>query len=253
MQKTTSERGHFPTATAMEHRLRLFQATRRPKNVEQTIISPWGKVRTKGRLGQAHADVFEAMCFDRETAAQMQDGGVKLLIDPAKIRRRAGQTSGSTFQGIVDDLQQTLIEIVEPVEMACQGQLLGHIDKARRRDGSYVTARNPLGGERHLWKVEIGKAFLRLVEADIWIGYDPAPIAALGHGISQAIVRHIHTHRNEPVGGWKLDGLIETVAGKVAYQAKKDRRREIRADAEGMECCGILIDGERVRVEQKPG
>ena len=50
MQKTTSK-PPFPTATALEHRLRLFQATRRPKYIDQLIVTPWGKIMVQGRLG----------------------------------------------------------------------------------------------------------------------------------------------------------------------------------------------------------
>ena len=258
MQKTTSK-PVFPTATVSEYRLRLFQATRRPKLINQLIVTPWGKVRVQGRLGQAHADVFEAICYEREVKAELEDGRIKLLVDPFKVRKRAGCASGSAFQKIKVELQTAYIEIFEPIEKACEGHLVDHIEKACRKDGSIITRKNPLtSSERHLWRVELGKAFCKLIECDIWVGYDPSILTAFEHGISQAIVRHVLTHRTMPSGGWRLDGLIQAVAGELSAHSNRHRRREIRAEAAVFKKAGIVIDGDRVfknfgSVQQTPG
>jgi hypothetical protein len=92
------------------------------------------------------------------------------------------------------------------------------------------------------------------VAGDIWLGYDPAPIAQLDRGIAQAIARHVLSHRAEPRGGWTLDGLILAVAGELDSKAMRDRRLECRKQAAQLEAVGIIIDGDRVRrVEQEPG
>jgi hypothetical protein len=260
MQMTISK-PHFPTTTAHTVRLRMFQATRRPKLHEEVIVTSWGKVRVKGRLGQQHADVFEAICYEREKRAELEDGRIKLLVDPAKVRRRSRQTSGTgldangkgtTLQRIIDDLQQVIIEIIEPAHLACQGHLIDHIDRAVRSNGTPLTRRNPLGGERALWRVEIGKAFCKLVATDIWVGYDPGPLARLRHGGSQAVARHVLTHKTQPAGGWTLDRLIRTVVGEeIGEQTLRDARRFIRADASALREIGIEIDGNRVHVDQR--
>ncbi len=248
----TGARPPMPTTTAHAIRLLLFQPTRRPEPVKgQTIETPWGKIRLWGRLGQAHADVLEAICFCREKRKDLEDGAIKLLVDPAEVRRRSRQ-DGTTLKRILLDLQQAVIEIIEPKHLACQGQLIGHIDFALRGDGSYITRQNPFGGERHLWSVTLGPVLTRLVQADVWVGYDPAPIARMRHGISQAIARHVLSHKTAPRGGWNLDGLIRAASGELNDQQLRDRRREIRADAEALAAIGVQIEGGRVsrRVEQ---
>lgn len=251
MQKTTSNDVKFPVITAHEHRLRLFQATRRPKEINKRIETPWGKVRIKGRLGQGHADVFEAICFEREARADFEDGRIKILVDPYRVRKRSNNWSGSTFGRITDDLQTALIEIIEPVKFACSGHLIDHIGKAYRRDGTMVTRLNPLDGkERPLWRVEVGKAFCTLVHKDIWIGYDPAKIATLETGIGQAITRHILTHQVMPRGGWTIDGLIQAVAGDLSSWAIKHRRSELRGEAHLLKSLGIIVAGDRIHSER---
>lgn len=243
----SKHKGHLPTTTVSAARLCIFQETRRPEMIEKLIETPRGLVRVVGKLGQAHADVFEAICFEREIKSDLEDGRIKLLVDPYKVQRRAGLSSRKQLDKITDQLEMALIEIYKPEHLSCKGHLIDHIEDAKRRDGSKLTRRNPLGGERSLWRVELGKAFCTLVERDIWLGYDPGPLTKLDRGISQAIARHVLTHKNVPAGGWKLDGLIEAVAGKLEDQQLRDRRREIRADAEKLAGgLGIVISGDRV-------
>ena len=82
--------------------------------------------------------------------------------------------------------------------------------------------------------------------------HGPADIAALQHGVSQAVARHVLSHKTKPCGGWKLDELIRTISGDLSDQRRKDRRRELRADADALAQIGILIEAERVLVEHQP-
>lgn len=238
----------FPTTTAHTTRLVLFQATRRPQPINgETITTPWGKIRLWARLGQQHADVLEAICYAREKTKVLEDGAIKLLVDPARVRRLSRQ-DGSTLQQILLDLQQAVIEIIEPRNLACQGQIVGHIDKAMRRDGTPITRPDPLSkSERALWSVTLGPVLSRLVQADIWLGYNPAPIARLRHGISQAVTRHVLSHKTQPAGGWKIDTLITSViGGAINAKAMRDRRLELRKDAAALAELGIALDGDRI-------
>jgi hypothetical protein len=197
---------------------------------------------------------MEAICYEREKKADLEDGRIKLLVDPARVRRRANITSGTQFQTILKELEQAVVEIVEPARIACSGHLIDHIDFATRSDGARITRPDPLrGGERALWRVELGKALCKLVAGDIWVGYDPSPIARLDRGISQAIARHVLSHKTAPRGGWTMDGLITTVAGPLDEYALRHRRHEIRKDAAALAALGVVIDGDRVSVQQKPG
>lgn len=244
----TFEKPAFPTTTTHSIRLCLFQPTRRPQTIKgESVVTPWGKVRIWGRLGQQHADVMDATCYEREKKADLEDGRIKLLVDPARVRRRSGQTSGERFAAVLKELEQAVIEIDAPERLACSGHLIDHIDKAVRSDGTPITRWDPLArGERGLWRVELGKAFCTLVQADVWIGYDPRPIARVRHGITQAVARHVLTHKTAPRGGWTMDGLIKAVAREIDEHAIRHRRRELRTDAAHLKEIGIIIDGDRV-------
>ena len=243
----------FPTSTVHTIRLCLFQSTRRPKMVEKIIETSFGKVRIKGRLGQAHLDVFEAICYSRERKKD-SEGRIHILVDPWAVRKISGQMSGAqfcsgtTFRRILDDLMQAIIEIIEPSHLACIGHLVDHIDTAVKSSTGEKILRNGPFGERELWTVKLGEAFCRLVQKDVWIGYDPAPIARIGHGISQHVARHILTHRNEPNGGWKLNTLIEATAGKTTSAVLRKYRERIKEDAPRMAEIGIVIEGDHLKV-----
>lgn len=244
----TQHRGHTPASTLHQGRLRIFQPTRRPVMLEEVFCTPWGKVRIKGALGQAHADGIEAIQHVGREPTLLPDGRISLLVDQAEVRRIARQDGGS-LRRVADDLMQGLVEIIEPAPLACLGHLIDHIDyRPRGADGAFIMAPNPLdGGQRHLWRVELGKALCRLLEADLWLYQDPGPIAALRHGISQAVARHVLGHKTEPRGGWILDSLIHAVAGDLADQALRNRRREVHCDADALLEVGILIEDGRVR------
>ena len=247
----------MPTATANEHRLRIFAPTRRPNAVsEKRIKTTHGEIKITGKLGQAHADLLDAICYCAEKKVCMEDGRIKLLVDPAAVRRKANITGGGQFEKMRQELRGATLQILAPAHLVCEGGLIDYIEPARRSDGSPITRHNPLTGEaRPLWRVELGKAFCKLLGNDAFQTYDPAPIAKLQHGISRAIARHVLTHARQPLGGWKLDTLIKAVAGNdLCLQAMRDRRREVRADAADMAAnIGILVERDRVHsVEQSP-
>ena len=247
MTTTLNSKSPFPTTTVHTIRLRLFQPTRRPRYLREIeIITPWGQVLATGRLGQSHADLLEAMCHAREAKARTEDGRIKLLVDPARVRRVA-RLGGEQLEKLSRELMEAVIQIKKPEELACLGHLVDHIDTAARADRTKITRYDPLTkGERNLWKVELGKAFCRLIQQDLWLGHNPALIAKLAHGITQAVARHVLTHKNQPAGGWKLDTLIHAVAGQMSPEALRHRRRELRNDASALEKIGIAIHGDRV-------
>ncbi len=88
-----------------------------------------------------------------------------------------------------------------------------------------------------------------LLEHDRCLYYDPAPIARLQHGISQAVARHILTHKNDPAGGWHVDTLIRAVCGEnINSKRMRNGRSRLREDAEKLHEVGITIDAEnRIR------
>jgi len=128
------------------------------------------------------------------------------------------------------------------------GHLVDHICEAKTHTGEGIRRHNPLGGDRPIWRVELGKALTDMLASDIWITYDPFPISLMRHGISQAITRHVLSHKNVPRGGWHMDVLIQAVSGDLTNQQMRDRRRELRSDSSNLEGFGIrLLDDDRVQ------
>lgn len=246
----------FPTTTVHQSRIRVFEPTRRPKHCQRDIATPWGTVIVTGKLGQGHADVLEAMSHDLEDWRQTDRGAIELLIDPYRLRRTAngGKVgSGTQLDAILADLMQAILDIDIPKRgLRVRGHIIDEIvdSKVTRPSHGFGKGRKQ-GEERHLSKVTLGRAFVGLVGGDLHLHYDPKPIAALQYGVSQAIARHIATHRTDPSGGWHLDTLIDAVgAGETGKLG--NRRRELRKDAEGLRGLGILIEEGRVRREGRP-
>ena len=238
----------FPTNTIHSIRLCLFQATRRPETIEKIIETSFGKVRVKGRVGQAHLDVFEAICYSRKRKKDVGER-IHILVDPWEVRKRSKQFSGSTLERLLDDLMQVIIEIIEPEHLACTGHLIDLVDKAKNEDDSLITKDGPFG-ERALWTVKLGEAFCKLVMKDIWVGWNPEAIVALDHGISQAVARHALSHKNSPAGGWKIETLIKAVAGEVSGEIQRKYKERIRHDAEKMAEIGVLVENGRVKLNK---
>jgi len=239
MKKTGDAK--YPTTTVIPARVRIFQPSQRPTARRgEWIETAWGRVRVSGRLGQRHADIYESI---RYTALDSRDvgGQTDLLIDPARVRRAIGQQySYSTLWRLLDEIMQATVEIDAP-ELHAIGHLIDSVIESKKR------VRDPLGGDRVLWVVRLGLAARALDERDLPLHYDPAPIARLQHGISQALARHVLTHKTEPQGGWTLDGLITVVAGEITEQAMRDARRRVRSDTAGLAEIGIEVEVDRVR------
>ncbi|MES9844140.1 MAG: hypothetical protein ABW131_05775 [Candidatus Sedimenticola sp. 6PFRAG5] len=150
------------------------------------------------------------------------------------------------IQKLLAELRAACVEIETPGLMRTGERIIGGlIDHVVP---SSMTRPNPLtGGNRHLWRVRLGVALVMLMERDLQIYYDPAPITRLRHGISQAVARHILTHKHVPPGGWRLDTLIGATLGTTASsQDVRNARRRLKGDAKGLHDIGIEVDGDRV-------
>jgi hypothetical protein len=113
---------------------------------------------------------------------------------------------------------------------------------------SPMTRPDPLtGGARNLWRVRLGIALVMLLEHDLSLYYDPAPIARLQHGISQAVARHVLSHKVVPTGGWYLDTVIVAVAGQASSQDMRNARRRLKEEAEDLRGIGLVLDGDRIK------
>lgn len=243
-----------PTTTCSQARVQLYQASQRPTLRDgEWIPTNFGRCRVTGRLGQRHADLVETLLFVAEKRRDISDGGVELLVDPHKLRSGLSDSrySKSQIEKLLTDLRGVTVEIDTP-ELEKNGTKIigGIIDHAIP---SIKTRKDPLtGGERNLLKVRLGIALAMLLDHDLTLFYDPRPIARLSHGISQAVARHILTHKNAPRNGWYVDTLIRAVAGDINGCAIRNARRRIKSDAEGLLKIGIEVEGDRITRIQPP-
>ncbi len=240
--------GLIPTTTCAQARVRLYQATQRPTRREgEWQVTAWGRCRVSGRLGQRHADVVEAIMHHAERVQQMSDGAVYILVDPARVRRTISDAgySGERLDALLTEILGAVIEIETEVARA-MGHIIDEVVEASS------AKRNPLsssgaGTERSMMRVRIGAVMASLLKNDLHLRYNPAPIARLEHGVSQALARHVLTHTGEPRGGWRLDGLLDAVGVSADSQSMRNARRRLRQDGAGLEALGIAIEGDRVR------
>lgn len=234
----------MPTSTALQARVMIYQPTQRPRERKgQWMNTCFGRCRVTGRLGQRHADLMESILYVAERKREVPDGGVELLVDPAKLRRTMSdhQYSLTQIEKLLAELRAATITIETPqFDFPIIGGLIDHVIP------SPMTRLDPLTrGERNLWRVRLGAALVMLLEHDLSLNYQPALITRLKHGISQAVARHVLTHKHAPVGGWHMDTLIRAVYGDdVAGQAMRDGRRRLRLDASGLASLGVEITDE---------
>lgn len=235
-----------PTSTSAQARVMLYQPSQRPQLREgDWTETSFGRCRVTGRLGQRHADVVEAVLYCAERRRDVADGGIELLVDPARIRKTLSDSrySFTQIEKLFVELRAATIRIETPkFDFPIIGGFIDHVIP------SPLTRRDPLtGGERNLWRVRLGVALVVLLQHDLSLYYDPAPIARLQHGISQAVARHVLSHKVEPTGGWYLDTLIVAVAGQTSNQAMRDARRRLKDEAEGLRKIGLLLHANRIR------
>ncbi len=238
----------LPTSTVHQSRLQLSQPTRRPKDLTRSIETPWGHGTVTGKYGQAHVDFVEAIFRNAEKKRRDDDGGIEIIVDPYKVRMTAGgdkQISWQQMQSLKMDVMRVVIDLRgNSFHRPITGHIIDQITESKLKAVSRPGTIN--GKERWLWYVKLGPAFVRFVDEDLRLYYDPTPIAALNTGIAQAVARHVATHKNEPPGGWKLDELIKAVGAGATSKAMWERRNELREDAEGLKALGLSVEGDRL-------
>ena len=236
----------LPTTTVSPARLQMCQPTQRPtyRRDEEWIVTSWGRCKVTGRFGQRHQDLLDAFLWNAENYRETDDGGIEILVDPARVRKTMSESRHSLggIQKLIRELREVTLEIVVIKSgLSIMGGLVDHVVK------SQATRPDPInGGDRHLWRVRIGLALAELLRNDLPLHYDPTPITRLQNGITQAIARYILSHTSEPNGGWILDNSIRAVAGELSAVSMRHRRHEIRLDEDGLAVMGIIIDGERI-------
>ena len=245
---TSGKKQLVPTSTVLQARVLLFQASQRPRHRKgEWLETQFGRCRVTGRLGQRHADVLEGMMYVAERRRDTDDGCIELLVDPATLRRNLSdhQYSYEGIQDLIADLRGAVIEIITPEMEKSSDRIIGGL--LDYSIPSPMTRPDPLtGGERHLWRVRLGMGLIMLFDRDLHLYYKPAPIARLKHGVSQAVARHVLTHKHDPAGGWHMDTLIRAVCGKEASSSTmRNGRHRLKQDAEGLASLGIEMTSDK--------
>lgn len=236
----------LPTSTVHQARLQLYQPTRRPQLCERIVTGPWGKATVRGKIGQVHADIIEAMCRHAEDHRVVPGTGhLQILVDPYKVRVSVGggkAYSSDTLWKMMRELRETSVTLEVPAQkLKVLGGILDRVEEAG------MQRFNPLTKEkRAMWRVTFDPAFAIMLRDDLKLHYDPAPLAKIDSGVVQAIARHVLTHRSSPKGGWLLDTLIELVGAGGESSVMRNRRREVRAGAAQLQALGICLQGDRV-------
>lgn len=242
----------LPTSTAHQARLQLYQPTRRPKWQERVITTAWGTATVRGKIGQVHADIIEAICRHAEDHRIIPGTGhMQILVDPYRVRVTVGggtAYSNDTLWKMLTELREVSITLEVPSRrMKVLGGILDRVEE------SPATRINPLTGKpRQLWRVTLDPAFSAMLREDLQLHYDPAPLAKIETGVAQAIARHVLTHRDQPMGGWQIDSLIKLVGAAGDSVAMRHRRREIHRCTKSLLTVGLRVDGDRVHRMDEP-
>lgn len=237
----------LPTTTVHQARLQLYQPTRRPTWQERVIATPWGTAKVRGKIGQVHADIIEAICRHAEDYRYIPGTGhLQLLVDPYKVRVSVGggaAYSKDTLWRMVTELRETSITLEAPSQgLTVLGGILDRVVD------STATRPHPITGRpRQLWRVTLDPAFAAMLRDDLQMHYDPLPLAKIETGVAQAIARLVLTHRDQPTGGWHLDNLIQLVGAGGDSDTLRNRRRDVHKSAESLKQAGVLVVGDRIR------
>ncbi|WP_167631388.1 hypothetical protein [Mariprofundus ferrooxydans] len=233
---------HLPTAPASAVRLRFFQTSCRPVHTTTAwIATPWGQCRVTGRIGQIHANLIDTIMHtaERVFVEPAPDGRMQLLVDPYRVRQIIGGGRQYSYEGMCRHIDEIMGCMVEWETKVVRGK--GHIIDSCVE--SKVTKSNPLGGRRGLWKITIGEAWTRLIRDDFSLYYDPAKVAGLRHGVSQAFARVVLSHDAKR---WNKGGIkVSTVFDWLGIQTGQPRRKalfHIKSDSAGLAEIGFHID-----------
>jgi hypothetical protein len=233
------------TTSVSQARVQLYQPTRRPRDCSRIVRTAWGDGTVTGKLGQGHADFVEAVLFHADKLRHLDSGQFQVRVDPYRVRVSMGGGKKSNYEqmwAVATDVQRAVIRLSVTLRksqppLRIQGGIIDLIAESPTR------VADRWGGDRPLMVVTFNCAYSQLLAEDLPLDYDPAPFARLATGIAQAVARHVRTHSRAPSLGWNMDELIRAVGGGGSMT---NRRRELRAEADGLKNLGVLISGNRI-------
>jgi len=184
---------------------------------------------------------------------------MQVLVDPYLVRLSIGGGTKASYEqmwSVARDVKRAVVSLTFKLDgrsVRIEGGVIDLIKESTNRVHDPRQAFDPSAhAGRALWEVTFNPAYVQLLDADLQLHYDPRPLARLTTGVAQAVARFVFTHRHSPEGGWRVDTLIDAVgASGKTLQAKRDRRRELKRDADGLAAIGIVLAGDRLFREKR--
>jgi len=242
--------GKLPTSTVHQSRLQFYEPTKTAKDHVRKIKTSWGTAVVDGKLGQNQASLMEAIFYCSEDESKNEDGSVSITVDPYKVRKVLGggdsEYSYSSMMGYRRDIMKALIELkvnYSGLEVRSMSPIIKGIVSIKSNKI------NPLNGKkRSLWYVTVSNEYMLLSRYDIALYYNPVDIIRLSTGIAQSIARHVLGHKNEPNGGWSVDGLLAATGVDVTNSGHMtNARRYLKKDKKKLADIGIFLEDKKIR------
>jgi len=240
----------LPTAYACSYRLRFFQPTRRPQSLKTDWMdTPWGRVRITGRLGQRHADLIDSIMYASDDYFIDKVGRLQILFDPHKIRMILGggkQAAGDWMHKLFNDLCTARMEWDYTHKDSRRRGLGGIIVKVERT--TYSTIDPLTGGNRSFFRVVFSEEWTALVKDEIEMHYNPALIAGMKHGVSQAVARLTLTHKKTK-NGVGIETVLDQVGIPHTGVIRRKARRRLVIDRNKLSECGICVEHDKITLK----
>ena len=237
------------------NRLPIFQPTLRAEYREASFESPHGRITVRGRLGQNHKTLLEAVLYLRKLYDLDEENmRLRVLYDEYEVKKHL--TKGATtysyegYKQMLEDMKQAyvILEAREQMQII-EGNLIKGIKPSNNYSKKSKGNLPPVKGKNIPYVIlEFGEVVSYLFSKELKFTYDPRPIANLRSGISQAVARYLQTHRSHPPAGYHLRQLIEILEGKMENKRWWTVKEYLKEDAKYLRQLNIDIDFKKDRL-----
>jgi len=241
-------------ATITLNRLPIFQPTLRPKYREITFESRHGRINIRGRLGQNHKSLLEAILYLRKLYdLDKEKMRLSVLYNEYEVKKYLGQGSTTYSHEWYKKLLMDMMHASFSLEKGERASSRTLIKDKKPSDNYYCKTKSnlpDLKGKKNSYMIlEFGELASYLISQELKFTYDPKPIMKLRNGISQALVRFLLTFTKHPSSGYHLQPLLEHLVGAQMTNKRWWKIREyLKEDTEELEAIGIVIDFKKDRV-----
>ncbi len=227
---------HLPTTTATPWRTQIFQPTKTPKMLTDALVeTAWGKCKVTGRLGQPQACLWESIFYCTEKS-RVAGERLEVIVDPARIRAKLSERgySGEGLEKLFTDLAAAFVEV-----KTAGWPAVGHLIDTHEKSSEFSKINHLTGKERLMIRVKVGDAGMALLKNDVKLWRDPALVASLRYGVSQAVARLVLSHQGS--GRMKIDTALTVVGIPKSGDARRKARARLIKDANGLLKAGVVV------------